>query len=85
VATFPGAQRQLCRALEAESFSVYRYLLRGFMVVGKGRVYTMYDKPLWRLAAALLRIVSRFFRCRGYIIAVWRGHETGDTGSSRLD
>lgn len=50
---------------------MYRYLLRGFVVVGKGGAYTMYDKPLWRLIATFLQTVSRFLRCRGYKIAVW--------------
>ena len=58
-AMFPGPVLVM-QSSEAEDFSVYRYLLRGFMIVGKDRVYTMYDKPLWRLAAVLLRIVSRF-------------------------
>jgi len=55
---------------ETEDFGVYRYLLRGFVVVGKSHLNMIYSKPLWKLAVALPRIISSFFRCEGYIIAV---------------
>jgi len=79
VATFPGSSGRLCKLLKSLGFSVYRYLLRGYAVIGGDDVYVMYDTMLWRIVRLLLRILVRVFPgivCRGYLIAVWRRRES---------
>jgi len=78
VATFPGSSGRLCKLLKSLGFSVYRYLLRGYAVIGGGDVYIMYDTMLWRIVRLLLKVLVRVFpgiACRGYLIAVWSRRE----------
>jgi len=84
IATFPGylgspgSSGRLCKLLKSLGFSVYRYLLRGFVVIGEDDVYILYDTMLWRIVKLLLKILVRIFpsiACRGYLIAVWSRRE----------
>jgi len=72
IATFPRCSRGLCKLLRNHGFKLYRYVLRGFIVLERDGVYVMYDTKLWRVVRLLLNILVKLFLRvvdSGYIIA----------------
>ena len=74
IITLPHASKELIAILKRRGFMLYRYLLRGFMLVSydEEKIYTMYYSHLWKVLTWLLKpIIYLYIRItRGYLIAL---------------